>query len=299
MSAHPLAVIHERPQQMVDHGRRLTEHKHTYDPNEDERDVLLVAAFAHLGPLTLPLLQRLDEFHVEEAKAQEGSAVHDDDVEYVGVQDPVNLVAPEGVDVEAVAGLVLADAVLDFCVLEEARNVVDDSEDDNGGDVHPHLGFGARPDRTVRAAHGEVSLQRHEHGQEDGARVRDKVTRPQIRHSGVVEVDVGAQGASQLGNGGDDVERYGGDEDERVSYGHRPKEERRCAAASAVSPQDRERDGVADQPECTQRARRHGVDEEVKQSAISRHAVLGGFRPRHVHADNHDGGWTRPRLQLD
>ena len=85
--------------------------------------------------------------------------MHDEHVHDVGVQDPVDLVAPELADVESIARLVETDAVLDFRVLEEARNVVDDCEDCDGGNVQPHLALGTRPHGDVRAAHSEVALQ--------------------------------------------------------------------------------------------------------------------------------------------
>ena len=143
MAALSKRVVDKRPQQMVDHGRRLTEHEHAYDADEHEGDVLLVSAFAHLGPLTLPFLQRLDELHVQEAEAQQRPAVHDDYVHDVRVHDAIGLVAAERADAESVARLVQTNAVLEVRVLEEARDVVDNSEDDNGGDVNVHLMLGA------------------------------------------------------------------------------------------------------------------------------------------------------------
>ena len=143
---------------MVDHGRRLAEHEHADDADEHECDVLLVPALAHLGSLSLALFQRLDELHVQEAETQQWPAVHDDYVHDVGVHDAIGLVAAERADAEGVARLVEANAVLEVRVLEEARDVVHNSEDDNGGDVNPHLTLVARPDRTVWSAHGEEAL---------------------------------------------------------------------------------------------------------------------------------------------
>ena len=158
---------------MVDHGWCLTEHEHADDAYEDEGDVLLVSALAHLGTLTLSLFERCNQLEVQEAETQERSTVHHDHVHDVSVEDPVDLVAAELADVEAVARLVVPDAVFDLRVLEEARNVVDDREHGDGGDVQPHLALGARPDGDVRPTYGEVSLQRHENREKDRAGVGD------------------------------------------------------------------------------------------------------------------------------
>ena len=50
---------------------------------------LLVPALAHLRPSSLPMLERLDQLHVEEGDEQQRSAVDDDEVEDVGVDDAV------------------------------------------------------------------------------------------------------------------------------------------------------------------------------------------------------------------
>ena len=104
---------------MVDEGRRLTDDEHAHDNDEYHGDVLLVPALAHLRPSSLPMLERLDQLHVEEGDEQQRSAMDDDEVEDVGVDDAVQPVAAERADLEHFACRVDRDAHFDALVLEE------------------------------------------------------------------------------------------------------------------------------------------------------------------------------------
>ena len=106
-------------QDVVDKSRSLTDDEDAHDDNENDWHVLLIPALAHLGPSSLPSLQRLDQFHVEEGDEKQRSAVDDDEVEDVGVDDAIETIAAERTDLEDLACLVDSDANRYALVLQE------------------------------------------------------------------------------------------------------------------------------------------------------------------------------------
>ena len=65
------------------------------------------------------MLQRLDQFHVEEGDEQQRTAVNNDEVEDVGVDDAIQSITAERADLEHFACLVHRDAHFHALVLEE------------------------------------------------------------------------------------------------------------------------------------------------------------------------------------
>ena len=283
MTADPLRRVDESPEQMVDKGGRLTANEHEDNDDQHERYVVLVAALAHLQALLLLLLQRSDQVHVEEGEHDQRAAVHEHEVEYVVVDDPIVLVVAELADGVALARLVVADALGRLLVLEEARYVVEDREQRDVDDVPLGVVRRADLDRLERLADGHVAVQRDEHRQQDGARVRDLVDRPEERQQVDVELVPGAQRLRVRIHERQDEEREGRQQDKRVGHRQRPQQVGRRPFA-LVSPQDRERHDVADKAECAESTHADRVDQEVEQSALASDVELrrAGLVERYV-----------------
>jgi len=88
-----------------------------------------IPVFTHLRPSSLSALQGLDQLHVEKCYEQQRSAMDDDEVEDVGVDDTIKSIAAEGADIENFLCLVYSHANYLTLVLEKSRDVVDDGED--------------------------------------------------------------------------------------------------------------------------------------------------------------------------
>ena len=135
-------LVEHRPEDVIDERRRLADDEREHDDDEDEGDVGLVSGArrdAHLAAPTRLALERADQIRVEDGERQHRSAEHHDEVEDVGVDDPVDGVAAERAHLEYLARLVEADADLDCLVLEESRNVVQHGEQCHIDHVTSHL----------------------------------------------------------------------------------------------------------------------------------------------------------------
>jgi len=104
---------------VVDKRWSLTDNKDTHNDDKYQRDVLLVPVFAHLGPSSLPALQRVDQLHIEKGDEQQRAAVDDDKIQDVGVDNAIKSISAERADFEYFAGLVDSDANRHALVLEE------------------------------------------------------------------------------------------------------------------------------------------------------------------------------------
>src|SRR6218665_2033955 len=180
-TARPLDGVHASPEDVIDEGRGLADDEDTHDDDEHQGHVLLVPALAHLGPALLAALQGDDQLDVEETDEQERTAVNDDEVEQVGVKDPVDPVVAELAHLEDVLRSVLIDADPDAVVLEETRYVVDDRKEDDAGDAMLGLAVRVHLGRTERTADSTVPVHGHEYGDKHGRRVRYEIHRPEYR----------------------------------------------------------------------------------------------------------------------
>jgi len=133
--AAPLVPADEGPEDVVDQGRGLADDEDADHDDEYEGDVLLGSAwFPHLGTSPLARPQRLDELVVEEPETEEWPSVKNDEVESVGVDDPIKDVVSEGTEFKHGFGRVGTCALLLHFVLEESWNVVDNGRESDHKD---------------------------------------------------------------------------------------------------------------------------------------------------------------------
>ena len=90
-----LRLVDERPEDVVDEGRRLTDDEDTHDDNKNERDVLLVPSLTHLRPSALASLQRHNQFDVEEPDKEQRATVYNDEIENIVVKDSIQAIVTE------------------------------------------------------------------------------------------------------------------------------------------------------------------------------------------------------------
>ena len=105
-----MTIFRRGAQDVVDKRWSLTDDKNAHNDNEDQRHVLLEPVFTHLGSSSLPVLERVDELHVEEGDEQQRTAVDHDEVQDVGVDDAVDSIVAERADFEHFAGPVDSNA---------------------------------------------------------------------------------------------------------------------------------------------------------------------------------------------
>ena len=268
-------VVGRVPHDEVDERRHLADREDENDDDEHERRVVvrLLARALHLLPAASQPLQRVDEPHVEDAERDERQDEEEDEVEDVAVDDVVELLVTEArvVGAREPHGRVAAGDVelgeLDLRV-EELRDVVEEREDDDDGQLASRLQHGAEARGAVRHAHGHVAVDGDQHRHPDGGRLRDVGARQQADlHVGEHVGELGPP-AGVVEQRAERVERQGGGEQRRVDDGQALEEERR-RRLHHVLPEDDERQHVADDADDAERTDDHGQRHEHVQLAAA------------------------------
>jgi len=104
---------------VVDERWSLTDDEDTHNDDEDDGNVLLIPVFTHLRPTSLSALQCTNQLDVEKGDEQQRTAVDDDEVEDVGVNDAIKSITAKGADFEHLLRLVDSNTYRDALVLEE------------------------------------------------------------------------------------------------------------------------------------------------------------------------------------
>lgn len=104
-----------------------------------------------------------------------------------------------------------------------------------------------------------------------------EVDRPEDRHEIHIGGVIACEQAGEGVNGRQNVERHGGHQDKGIGDGKRLKQEGGCGSA-AVTEQDDEGHGIAENAESCQCAHGYRVDGEVEQGTGRRDRKLVGVR---------------------
>ena len=148
-------------------------------------------------------------------------------------------------------------------MLEEARQVVEDGEDDDADDVQPVSTDLRRRHFHGLRADGPVASDAHENRQPHGRRVRHQRERPHVdprRFPLVVER------VRVLEDGRETVDDERTQQEQRVGHGEALEQEHR-ARLGVVSTQHEQRRDVAGESDEAQRADDDREDDEVEQTA--------------------------------
>ncbi len=161
LAALSVVFVDRRPQYVVHKCWGLAEHEYEDDHHKNQRDILLISissSLAHRLSLFLSLLQSLDELVVQVAQGQEGSTMHDQEIQHVGVQDTVEHVLSEGTRVKNLLGGVGTHTDDRFLILEEAWYVVNNGEYRDQRNMSCGRGTGTKVLRLEGLAHSEVPV---------------------------------------------------------------------------------------------------------------------------------------------
>ncbi len=149
VSAQPRVVVQHIPEDLVDEGRGLADREDDDDDDEDEGDVvvLLLPRGLHLLPLLAQRVQRANQPHVQDRQQDEGQDQEENHVHSVVVNDEIQSVGTEPYVHGDDFGLIALVCYGNQFGFREARDVVEDAEDDRDQDLLAGLVHRAQPGR--------------------------------------------------------------------------------------------------------------------------------------------------------